>query len=454
MLLMKPSTLTTATVTKIIKKFQRYLFEPIDTASLVFFRIAFGLLMFFSIGRFIAKGWIEDFYITPLVHFPFEGFYWLSPWPGKGMYFHFYVLLILSLFISLGLFYRVSTILFFLGFTYVELLDKTYYLNHYYAISLFSLIIIFLPLNKSFSLDILLNPNLKTNHFPRWTAFILQFQISVIYFFAGLAKLNTDWLIHAQPLKIWLSNQAYRPVISYFLSFKATPYIMSICGAIYDLFIPFFLFKKRTRSYAYLFVLFFHFMTALFFSIGVFPWVMMVLTLVYFEPDWPRKLMKLNTKSIIDTNTNDEHKKHVLCILGVYIFIQIILPFRYLCYQGPLFWREEGFRFSWRVMLMEKNGMIEFRVKDVNTNKEWLVSPLSILTPLQYKYMATQADMIIQFAHVIQKQFKEKGYTVEVYAKNSFVALNGRRSKPFIKEDIDLSKEAVTLKPYEIIHKY
>ena len=33
--------------------------------------------------------------------------------------------------------------------------------------------------------------------------------------------------------------------------------------------------------------------------------------------------------------------------------IQLAFPFRYLLYPGNIFWTEEGYRFSWRVMLME-----------------------------------------------------------------------------------------------------
>jgi hypothetical protein len=43
--------------------------------------------------------------------------------------------------------------------------------------------------------------------------------------------------------------------------------------------------------------------------------------------------------------------------------VSIIVPLRYLCYPNELFWTEEGFRFSWRVMLMEKAGYATFKVK-------------------------------------------------------------------------------------------
>jgi len=47
-------------------------------------------------------------------------------------------------------------------------------------------------------------------------------------------------------------------------------------------------------------------------------------------------------------------------ILIPFFVIQIFFPWRYLLYPGELFWTEQGYRFSWRVMLMEKAGNSNF----------------------------------------------------------------------------------------------
>src|ERR1700743_2843009 len=96
-------------------------------APLVLLRVAFGLVMFISTIRFMAKGWVYEFYIGPKVFFPFWGFEWVRPLPAYGMYIIFIVMAVAALFILLGLFYRVASVAFFLLFVYVELLDKTYY---------------------------------------------------------------------------------------------------------------------------------------------------------------------------------------------------------------------------------------------------------------------------------------------------------------------------------------
>jgi len=129
------------------------LFAPIDIASLVFFRIAFGILMLIEVIRFFAYNWIFASYIEPEFFFTYYGFEWITPWPGDLMYVHFIVLGILAIFVLVGFQYRVSMALFFLGFTYVFLLDQAYYLNHFYLISLISFMMIFVPSHRAFSID-------------------------------------------------------------------------------------------------------------------------------------------------------------------------------------------------------------------------------------------------------------------------------------------------------------
>ena len=99
---------------KSIKIFQlSRLFTPVDIASLVYFRIVFGAIMFWEVIRYFQYDGIKRYYLDPKFLFTYYGFEWIKPWPGDGMYYHFLALGVLSLFIILGLFYRVSALLFF-----------------------------------------------------------------------------------------------------------------------------------------------------------------------------------------------------------------------------------------------------------------------------------------------------------------------------------------------------
>ena len=109
----------------IFKPFLQRLAAPTDTASLVLLRVSFGLLMLWEVIRFFYFGWVDELYAQPTFHFKYEWFTWVEVWPGYGMHLHFAALGVLAVLIALGLFYRVATLLFFLGYTYILLIDTS-----------------------------------------------------------------------------------------------------------------------------------------------------------------------------------------------------------------------------------------------------------------------------------------------------------------------------------------
>ena len=168
-----------------------------DAASLAVFRIVFGLVGVFVVARFFAYGWIGELYIEPTHHFTYLGYGWIKPWPGWGMNAHFAVLGLLAVGIAAGYRYRLCALLFFIEFAYVELLDKAAYLNHYYFAALVSLLMVFLPLNRSLSVDAWLKSRTLWDTVPVGALWLLRGQLGAVYVFAGIAKLNADWLLEA-----------------------------------------------------------------------------------------------------------------------------------------------------------------------------------------------------------------------------------------------------------------
>ena len=429
---------------------------------LAVFRILFGLMMFLSIIRFWSKGWIETLYLEPKFHFSYYGFDWVKPL-GEFTYILFIICGLSALFVSIGYRYRFSIITFFLSFTYIELMDKTTYLNHYYFISVLSFIMIFLPADKFFSVD-----NLKRKNYfakiPKWTIDSIKILISIVYIYAGLAKINSDWLLKAMPLKIWLPSKYDIPVIGdYLLQQEWVHYLMSWSGMIYDLSIPFLLFYKKTRAFAFILVIIFHLFTAVLFPIGMFPYIMIIASLIFFDSKFHNKIIRLIKiiispikKSNIEKVEKIEKFKYVYSklitsIVIIFLIIQLIFPFRFVIYPGNLFWNEEGYRFSWRVMLMEKMGYTTFKIVDGVSNKYFYVDNKDFLTPFQEKQMSFQPDFIIEYAHFLGNHFTLQGHkNIEVYA-DSFVALNGRRSKRFIDPKVNLMNEKRSLKHYSWI---
>ena len=433
----------------------------ISIAPLVVFRIIFGLMMLSSTIRFILKGWINEFYIDPKYHFTYYGFEWIKPLQDNGMYIIFGLLLACTILITFGLFYRISIALYFLAFTYVELLDKTYYLNHYYFISLISFILIFLPAHRYLSLDTYFGICKKKRFIKSWSVNLIKLQIGIVYFFAGVSKLNYNWLIEAQPLINWLKHQSDFPIIGSLLLNDITAYLFSWGGAIFDLFIVFILISKRWRIYGYILVVIFHLLTSVMFPIGVFPLVMIGSTLIYFDEKIHLKIINLISRFTLKINeSNTEHIYNVknsfkpfYKILFVSFFIlQLILPLRYLLYPGKLFWTEQGYRFSWRVMLIEKAGYAQFYIHEPVKDRKMLVESRNYLTPQQEKMMATQPDMILQFAHHISNTFKDSiiternGEIIKLgkspkVTSDIKVSLFNKGSRSFIDNRIDLTGE-------------
>ena len=446
-------------MTEISKWINHLTKNPVSIFPLIVFRISFGLILFISTLRFILKGWVTDLYIKPTYFFTYYGFDWIIPFSNNFIYIVFFLLLVCSLMITLGLFYRNSSLLFFILFTYIELIDKTNYLNHYYFISLISFLMIFLPANKFFSIDNIVGISKKVTTIKAWQINIIKLQVGIVYLFAGIAKLNYHWLIEAQPLTNWLKHQSDFPIIGNLFLYDTSAYLFSWAGAIFDLVIFFVLANKKWRIYGYIIVVVFHILTSIMFPIGVFPLVMIVATLIFFSDQFHQNILsflgKKNTSITIENiEDNQENKvdKLIKVVLISFFILQLLIPFRYLLYPGKLFWTEQGYRFSWRVMLIEKAGYAQFYIHEPKMDRKMLIETRNYLTPQQEKMMSTQPDMILQFAHYLSSEFKDStiletngeiiklGSNPKITAEVK-VSLFNKGSKDFINQNTNLSME-------------
>jgi vitamin K-dependent gamma-carboxylase len=429
---------------------------PVDIAAMAAFRILFGLLMFAGTVRFLSSGWIVRFYGEQTFFFKYWGFSWLPVPPLWALYGLFAALAVLALCVALGLFYRAAIVLFTAGFLYAQLLDVTNYLNHYYLVVLLGLLMCFLPLHRAWSVDAWRKPALHADALPAWTLYLLRFQVAVVYCFAGLAKFNTDWLLHAQPLNIWLSARTETAILGPFFDQLWMAYAFSWAGFLFDSTIVLWLSWKRTRPYAYAVVIFFHLMTDVLFNIGMFPYIMMLSALIFFPADWPRRaaraLARMSRRERFMQHSAAPQKvpapapawarKLGLAVLAGYAAVQILVPLRHYAYPGDVSWNEEGMRFSWKVMLREKHGSITYYVRIPATGKELQITPRRYLDARQEREMAGQPDLILQLAHHIADDFRARGFgDVEVRAQ-ALVSLNGRPAVHMIDPDRDLARIA------------
>jgi hypothetical protein len=406
--------------------------------------------MFISIIRFWALGWIDKLYIQPHFFFSYYGFEWIKPL-GDLTYVLFFICGLSALFVALGLKYTWAIITFFLSFTYIELMDKTTYLNHYYFVSVLSFLLIFLPAGNYFSWDTFRNSRLSFPQIPQWNIDVIKLLLCIVYLYAGLAKLNPEWLLQGMPLKIWLPTKDDLPMIGFLFRYNWMIYLFAWGGALYDLLVPFLLLNRKTRGLGFMMVVFFHLLTAILFPIGMFPYLMIFSALIFFNHQFHQKIIDIlhqvfrikyhKTYQIQNSLFQDSLiNKLKIGFLVLFFLIQIGLPFRHMLYPGNLFWTEEGYRWSWRVMLMEKAGNAQFKIVDNASGSWFYVNNEDFLTSFQEKQMATQPDFILQYAHFLNKHFSKQDTRDFSIFVDCFVALNGRKSTRFIDPEFDLTK--------------
>jgi hypothetical protein len=408
---------------------------PKPTGALVAFRVALGVLVSVSAIRFLAYGWVDELFVKPTFFFTYWGFGWVRPLPATWMHALFVAIAVLGGCFAAGLFYRIAAVALFVGFAYVQLLDVTNWLNHYYLVSLLLLLSAMMPLGRVWSLDVLIAPQKKLDAFPAWCTYLLRFQVGVVYVYAGLAKATTDWLVHAQPLNIWLSARTGMPVLGSIFDERWAAYLFSWSGFLFDTFIVAFLLWKRTRAYAYLVVIGFHAMTWLLFPIGMFPFIMCAAALVFMDLGPKRAPVGAAAAA-------PRRSLHPAFIgaAAVFCLVQIVAPLRHRLYGGNVLWHEQGMRFSWKVMVREKNGSITYVVESARAKRTWYVSPHRYLTDRQERELSTQPDLVLQLAHHVHEDFRAQGHDDVTVRVEALVSLNGRPAAPMIDPSVDLAR--------------
>jgi vitamin K-dependent gamma-carboxylase len=447
------------------------LFRPIDIASLVAFRVAFGAIMAWEALRYLVPrepdgiSWARQFYIEPQFLFKYYGFAWVHPWPGDGMIYHFWAWALAAVFVAVGFGYRLSAAVLWLLVAHMFLLDQTRYLNHMYLICLLSFLLIFLPLNRAASVDAWLRPAIRSNVAPAWALFLLRFQIAVVYVFSGIARANGDW-VRGEPMRTWLRARGETSVLSPVLMSDWAPYFFSFGGIGFDLLIVPLLLWRRTRPIAFCAAVVFHLANAYVFHIGVFPWLGIAATTLFLEPDWPRRALRwigvgasarlspaAEAASPLGMPESFPVRGAVVTALAAYALVQLLVPLRHLLYPGSVSWTLEGHNFAWRMKLDDRRTRLRVDVVHPATGERRPVELSRFLTPRQQHVMSIRPDMLVQFARHVAEHYRREtgaGARPQVYADVE-MSLNGRPMKQLVDPQVDLASQQVSLKPADWI---
>lgn len=444
------------------------LFEQVDASSLVLFRVSFGLIMLIEVYRYFNNGWISKYYIEPSFMFTFYGFGWVQPLAGSGMYWVFVLMGVAALCITIGALYRVAIILFFFVFSYVFLLDMAHYLNHFYLVILLAFLLAVVPVNRTWAVDAWVRPSIRRDTVPGWAVWVFRLQLEVILLYAGLVKLNPDWL-RLEPMGMWLAGRADLPIVGqYFTEDWAVAVASYGVIALHLIGAPMLLFR-RTRLYAMAIYVVFHLMNVVLFRIGIFPWMTIMAMLLFLEPDWPRRVVRKlgewqargirrGSGDVMVPETSGDriqysrfYRSALASAIGVWLAFQVLFPLRHLLYAGYVNWTEEGHKFAWQMMLRDKVADTVFLTRHPATLVVKQVNPHDYMSPRKAEKMAKRPDMILQFAHHLAREAAAQGVEgLQVWAR-ACVSLNGRKEAWLVDPLRDLARVERNLRPADWI---
>ena len=371
-------------------------------------------------------------------------------------------MLLLAIAIMVGYHYRLALLLFTFGFTYGFLLDQAVYLNHYYMVILFCIIMLFVPAHCKWSFDASRDPKIASATVPRWAIFVLLIQLEIILIYAGIVKINPDWL-NLEPLRMWMQGRRehYPPFFTQITGNAGIALGAYGAIALHLLGAPL-LFFRQTRPWVLVAYAVFHTINSAVFNIGIFPWFTLYASFLFLSPDWPLKfrdkfLRKKPATSTQDDGFTDNPIQHrvgnsiseqssgamakkifIVSAMTIWLSSQIIIPARNWFYPGNVAWTEDGHRFSWRMKLRSKQGSAMFHVTSADS-RTWTVDPRPYLTAKQRRKMPCIPDMVWQFGQFLEEEWAQKGFADVSVTVDSQCSLNGRNRQTFIKPDLDLT---------------
>ena len=127
--------------------------EPVPAASVAVFRIGLGLVLAWSMFRYLSRGWVTRQLTDPDFHVHYPGFGWVAALPAPWMHLVLVVVGLAGVALALGWHQRISAAVALLGFVWIELIDAATYLNHYELVTLMLGWAVVLPLSNAWSLD-------------------------------------------------------------------------------------------------------------------------------------------------------------------------------------------------------------------------------------------------------------------------------------------------------------
>ena len=420
-----------------------------SNAPLVSFRILFGLLMLAESWGAIMTGWFHSAFVEPLRTYPLPGFEWLRFLSGDAMYAYFGVMGLASLGVALGWRYRASAIALAVLWTGAYIGQKTHYNNHYYLAVLIAWGMALLPAARRASLDVRAGRAAFTRETHPWIARAFRIQILIVFTYAAIAKLYPGWL-NGDYLSVNLGAKGDRWPLGGLVVQKWFQSFTVWAALVFDAVVIPLLWMRRTRPLGFLGLVGFNLFNSVVFHIGIFPYMVLALTVFYFSEHSVERAFRwvpgMNRGEPAPDAFQERRVEPPLAMrvalpLYLYLAVQVLLPLRHHLFPGDVTWTEEGHRMSWRMMLRTKSGALSLAAVDPSTGQGTPIPLDQYLSPRQAVRAAIQPDFLYQLVQDIKRDWAARGVPgVEIYARYSAVSLNGTPAAPLYDPNVDLAK--------------
>jgi vitamin K-dependent gamma-carboxylase len=421
----------------------RQLYQPIHPGSLALFRILFGIIIL--IEGTLLEPYIVDSLTQSEFRMTYDFFHWIEIMTPENLSILFKVFYLASVMVVLGIFYRIAIVTVFLTWTYIFLLDIGHYNNHMYLFSLVAFILCFSNCNQWFSLRRWFTGDKKQIMVPKWQLSTLKFQVLILYVFAGIVKINWDWL-NGYPVRIWGQNWTEHEWLNNILSSESSIYFISYFGILYDLFIVFIL-SAKNKKVKYIGValsLLFHVTNFYLLNIGMFPFFGLAVLALYFNPSWPQdwldrvkarlkskqnSVSELAVKNVGYRGGRGILKPIFFILLISFVLYQSLYPIRPFINPGNASWNGAGHRFSWRMLLQDRDEAARFRIviEEEGIDQYLELYDENYMNNRQFKRLIRTPKQVKRFAFHIQNMMQENGLKSElkIYAE-IWKSLNNR----------------------------
>lgn len=412
------------------------LLTPRDSRGLALFRIAFGAILICHFAQEYFTGTVLVRYYPEVFHFTFPFFHFVKPLSAEAMNALLVAFLFLLVLFTVGFFSRYVSVLCWLIYTYLFLLDVAFYNNHYYLISLVFFLFSISDAGSAWSADSLLKK--KQSEIPYWQLLIFRIQFVIVYFYGGISKIiNPDWSDNSSTSEMLASSLTKNGIE---LSNELVLFFSKLTtwgGLFFDLGIGFLLFHRKTRWFAFILIIGFNVTNSLIFNIGIFPW-MMIASLLLFIPS----LNKEQNNKELHTGYNLK-----LIVISSYFIFQLIFPFRHLLIKGDAFITGEGYLFSWNMKPGTKKTKCAFTVKDKETGLQYAIEPHDYFYHAHIIAMGKYPWVVPQAARYIRSKAEKWNLNDPQVHVDLQVSINGKEFRPLIDNDTDIS--SVTYNPWK-----